>query len=225
MLIIWGDTMKKVCSAFGHSKLYEDISSRVYEAVEAAVEQGYTEFLTGDMGEFDRVFSGAVRKVKKKHPAIKLICVKPYVTKEMRENKEYYYKEFDEIVIPEICEMSHFKAAITKRNQWMIDNSDLILLYTFKKYGGAHAAKEYAENKNKEIVTIPNNMPNLQKAVILAFDSEFEHWKKGIETMPDSQPSVASMGSVGMVALNEIDNNDIGDLYHEFMKEKFGIEI
>ena len=49
--------------------------------------------------------------------------------------------------------MAHPKAAITLKNHYMIDNSDLVIVYVEKK-GGAYSAMKYAEKQCKEIINI-----------------------------------------------------------------------
>ena len=51
--------MGKTCCGFGHRYKYTDLSGLIYNTVEEAIENGYTEFLTGNMGYFDRAFAGA----------------------------------------------------------------------------------------------------------------------------------------------------------------------
>ena len=146
--------MRKTCCGFGHRDVCKNIENEVYEAVLSAIAQGCTEFLTGDMGSFDNIFASAVRKAKADNPSIRLICVKPYVTKEMKCEKELYSERFDEIVIPEVCRETHPKWAITRRNRWMVDNSDFVLTYVITGYGGAYAAKEYAARRGKTIIEV-----------------------------------------------------------------------
>lgn len=31
----------------------------------------------------------------------------------------------------------HYKSAITKRNEWLVDNSDMLIAYVTRDYGGA----------------------------------------------------------------------------------------
>ena len=146
--------MGKVCCGFGHREVYQNISQSLETAVNNAIEMGCTEFLNGDMGAFDRQFYGAVKRAKARYPEIKITCVKPYLTKELERYKEIYKSDFDEIVIPEESASAHFKSAITKRNQWMIDKSDVVLIYTVREHGGAYTAKQYALKKNKEIIMV-----------------------------------------------------------------------
>ena len=106
------------------------------------------------MGEFDSLFSSAVRKAKKSYPNIKLICVKPYFTNDINTNGEYYASLYDDIIIPDEIADVHPKAAIKARNRWIIDNSDIVLIYTVRNYGGAYEAKRFAERNSKRLVII-----------------------------------------------------------------------
>lgn len=146
--------MIEVCSAFGHREVFENISERISSAVRTAAEQGCEIFYTGAMGRFDEMFSSEVRALKKDFPNIKLICVMPYMTNEINTQGDYLYTLYDDILIPTELADVHYKAAITKRNQWIIQRSDLVIVYTKRNYGGAYNAKRYAERMNKEIITI-----------------------------------------------------------------------
>lgn len=70
----------KACCGFGHRDVFENICSKLDNAIEEAIAQGCEIFYTGAMGEFDSLFSSSVRNAKKAYPHIKLICVKPYFT-------------------------------------------------------------------------------------------------------------------------------------------------
>ena len=118
------------------------------------MEQGCTIFYTGAMGDFDDLFSSAVRKAKRCNPNIKLICVKPYMTQDINENGEYLYSLYDDIIIPTELADVHYKAAITKRNQWIIQNSEMVIVYTVRNYGGAYKAMKYAKKNNKTIMDL-----------------------------------------------------------------------
>ena len=56
--------MKAGCG-FGHRNVFENINGKLDNAVESAIQQGCEIFYTGAMGEFDSLFSAAVRKAKK----------------------------------------------------------------------------------------------------------------------------------------------------------------
>ena len=144
----------RACCGFGHRDVLEKIDDAVYAAVLKAAERGCDIFYTGAMGEFDSLFSSAVRKVKKTYPKIKLICVKSYFTNDLNTNGEYYAALYDDIFIPDELAEIHPKAAIKYRNRWMIDHSDIVLIYNKRTYGGAYEARKYAERIGKEVVYI-----------------------------------------------------------------------
>ncbi|MBQ1546245.1 MAG: DUF1273 domain-containing protein [Clostridia bacterium] len=128
-----------------------EISEQLDRAVLDATEQGCTLFYTGAMGEFDNQFSAAVRKAKKSYPNIKLVCVKPYMTKEINESGEYLYTLYDDIIIPAELADVHYKSVITKRNRWIISHSDVVIIYTVRNCGGAYNAMKYARAQSKTI--------------------------------------------------------------------------
>jgi len=144
----------KACCGFGHRNVFENIRDKLDNAVEIAIAQGCGMFYTGAMGDFDSLFSSAVRSAKKVYPYIKLICVKPYFTTDINTDKDYYAALYDDIIIPDELAGIHPKAAIKARNRWMIDNSDIVLIYTVRNYGGAYEAKQYAQHENKAIIII-----------------------------------------------------------------------
>ena len=139
------------CCGFGHRDVFQNIDKELCEAVQSVVSIGCNVFYTGAMGDFDRCFSSAVRKQGKK---IKLVCIKPYMSNELNTNKEYYNCMYDDIIIPDELAFVHYKSAITKRSRWMIDNSDVVIVYVIRNYGGAYDAMRYAERQNKTIIRV-----------------------------------------------------------------------
>lgn len=146
--------MVKACCGFGHREVFENISEKIYSAVKKEAEQGCELFYTGAMGEFDEMFSSEVRALKREYPNIKLICVKPYMTREINEFGDYLYSLYDDIIIPTELADVHYKAAIKKRNEWMITKSDVVILYVKRDFGGAYKAKQFAVKKEKQVILI-----------------------------------------------------------------------
>ncbi|MBU5462237.1 hypothetical protein [Lachnoclostridium sp. MSJ-17] len=64
--------MKKACCGFGHRNVFENISDKLDQAIESAIQQGCEIFYTGAMGDFDSLFSSAIHtKAKVKRIKIK----------------------------------------------------------------------------------------------------------------------------------------------------------
>lgn len=142
--------MEKICFFAGHSKLYgsDDIYSRLVEAVEnVIVNYNVKSFFVGNYGEFDRLSAAAVRELKKRYPDIRLILVIPYLTREIEDNKEFFYRNYDEMLIADIPEKTPYGIRIIKCNQYMANKSSHLICYVKNYWGGAAKTLEYARNK------------------------------------------------------------------------------
>ena len=147
--------MDRICSFFGHRDVFCDLSDELKSSIETAItEYSITTFYVGDRGNFDRQASGCVLAMKKKYPHIRLVLILPYFTNKLNEYKEIYESQYDDIIIPSILDGVHPKGAITKRNRWMVDESELIIAYITRDYGGAYNTVKYASRSNKRIINI-----------------------------------------------------------------------
>lgn len=142
------------CCGFGHRVLLMDIEKPLREVLERLVkEQGVTVFYTSGMGEFDELFARTVRGMKRNDPRLRLVLVLPYLTRQAATEKAWYESYYDEILIPAELDGVHPKAAITRRNCWMVDRSDFILAALHRDYGGAFQAIRYATSIGKPVIT------------------------------------------------------------------------
>ena len=146
--------MKKACCGFGHRNVFEKINGELDNAIETAIQQDCELFYTGSMGEFDSLFSSAVRRAKKANPHIKLICVKPYMTNDVNTDRDYYAAMYDDVIIPDELAGIHYKAAIKARNRWIVDHSNIVIGYTTRNHGGAYEALKFAYKKDKTVIQI-----------------------------------------------------------------------
>ncbi len=79
-----------------------------------------------------------------------LILVLPYTVADM----EYLEDFYDEIWMPDELHGVHFKNAITKRNEWFVNNSDLLIAYVLNDKGGAVNCLKYAIKSTIKILNI-----------------------------------------------------------------------
>ena len=122
---------------------------KVRAAAEELIQKDVETFLSGGMGGFDWLGARVVYELKEKYPHIKNILVIPYLTFNVR-NKDL----FDEILYPDGFEKYHFKAAIPKRNRFLVDNSKYAICYVTHGWGGAAQTYEYAKKHGLNIVDI-----------------------------------------------------------------------
>lgn len=91
-----------------------------------------------------------VKRVQKDYDdyhAIEFNLVLPYPKKDMEDFEKYY----DRVDIPI---SAHPKLAITKRNEWMVEQADLVICYIERESGGAYKAVQYAKKLDKEIINL-----------------------------------------------------------------------
>ena len=110
----------------------------------------FIEIYMGRDGEFDTYAATLVKRVQKGYDdyhAIEFNLVLPYPKKDMDAFEKYY----DRVNIPISARP---KLAITKRNEWMAEQADLILCYIERESGGAYRAVKYAECLGKQIINL-----------------------------------------------------------------------
>ncbi len=100
----------------------------------------YVEFYVGDNGEFDSLVASSVLEMQKicERGNSRLIRVLPYPMKRGLSQEE----EYREVRYP-LEKGTHYKSAIGKRNEWLIDNCDLLVVHAYQA-GGAMDAWNYA---------------------------------------------------------------------------------
>lgn len=77
--------------------------------------------------------------------------------------KSYLQAVYDEILMPEGLEYAHYKAAISKRNRWMVDQADCLVSYIIRQYGGAYQTYRYAQRKSIPIINVAKGAPQCLK--------------------------------------------------------------
>ena len=139
----------------GHRKIYghKDLEDKIEELVKEALrDNDFVEFLVGRNGDFDISAASAVRRARKAlgEENSSLILVQPYGMKD----DEYYEHYYDSILYP-IDKKTHYKKAITKRNEWLVDHADLLIAFVEEgQEGGAHTALKYSEKQGVESINL-----------------------------------------------------------------------
>ena len=142
-------------SLFGHREI-EDLRALddllfpiVSELVRA---KEYVNFIIGRNGEFDEYAASVIKRAQKTlgKENSEITLVLPYAVAKM----EYYEKYYDSFIIPENLCGVYPKSAIRLKNQWMVERSDLVIVYVERGAGGAYEAKKYADKLKKNIINI-----------------------------------------------------------------------
>ena len=128
------------------------VENKIPLVLEELIQKGYTIFYDGNSGAFDKKCATAVIELKHKYPHIKLIRILTYYHHE--KDKYEIPSCYDGSILPDIEEL-HYKQKIIKRNEWIIDNCDILVCHIQNTYkSGAYRTLKYAQKKNKIVINI-----------------------------------------------------------------------
>ena len=141
----------KSCAFFGHREIWENIDDSLTNILVDLIEkEGVSKFYVGNQGAFDKIVVDKLRILKKQYPHIEYYIVLAYLPSK----EDLYGYEPEETIYPEGLEKTLPRYSIIKRNQWMIEMSDIVVTYVCHPLGGALRAKEYAQRKGRKIINI-----------------------------------------------------------------------
>lgn len=133
----------------GHNECHCIDAKDVRDKIIYLIESGVTDFLCGGMGHFDVMCARIVAELKKFYPHVHCYLVIPYLTFKIYDDNLY-----DSILYPEGFEKYHFKAAIPRRNKYLIDNSAYAICYVTHGWGGAAQTLAQANKKGLTIINL-----------------------------------------------------------------------
>ena len=107
----------------------------------------------GGYGNFDYFAAKCVQRMQEQYSNIRNCLVLPYIDQPFLERIEIFKNHFDETIYPPLESVPR-KYAIIRRNEWMVDSTDIVIAYVTYSWGGAARTLEYAKRKNKNIILI-----------------------------------------------------------------------
>ncbi|MBR2721242.1 MAG: DUF1273 family protein [Clostridia bacterium] len=152
-----------IISFAGHSCV--PLKSRVKELVREQIQKHLINekkvtFYLGGYGEFDAICARVCRELKQEHTNIELVYITPFISLSEQAKIQQMQKDgvCDTSIYPPI-ERVPAKFAISKRNEWMMANADMIIAYVNHDYGGAYQSLKVAKRKKKNIINICDLLP------------------------------------------------------------------
>lgn len=140
----------KTCCFFGHREVTHNIRDKLKAIIENLItEDGVTEFYAGNQGQFDCIVFSVLKELKTEYPQIRYTVVLAYMPDE--HIKELYGED---TLYPDGMESVPKKFAISKRNDWIIQQSGIAICYVHKITGGAAKFREKAEKKGLRIIDV-----------------------------------------------------------------------
>lgn len=137
--------MKVTFCGHGEFSQSETVREWLRGVVRELIVEGADVFYLGGYGAFDSMAAAVVREEKKAHTNLEMVLVLPYLNSNM-DTSGYDYTVYPplETVPP--------RFVISKRNQWMVEQADVVVAYVTHDWGGAAQTLEYAKRKKKKII-------------------------------------------------------------------------
>lgn len=141
----------KCCTFFGHRYVFDKIEQILTSLLIKLIENDVKVFYVGSQGDFDCIVIKTLKSLKNKYPHISYYTVLAYLPV----SKDNYYTDYSENTLyPDGLEFVPQKYAIIKRNQWMIEKSDYVIVYVKDSFGNAVKFKELSQKKGKTVINI-----------------------------------------------------------------------
>ena len=148
-----------IISFAGHSSI--SWKSKVKDLVKKQIENNITSeehiiCYLGGYGDFDEICAIACSELKNKYNnTFELIYVTPYITlSEKAKIKEMEKCGFCDATVYPPLENVPLRVAISKRNEWMMKNADVVIAYVNRNHGGAFKALQVAKQNEKKVINV-----------------------------------------------------------------------
>ena len=134
---------------FGHKDTPKEIEPTLRTTLVDLIENhGATEFYVGNNGNFDTMVRRQLEDLSHTYP-ITYSVVLAYLPTE--KNK---YDDLTNTIYPEGIETVPKRFAISYRNKWMVEQSDVVVTYVTHSFGGAWQFKAMALRQGKTVIEL-----------------------------------------------------------------------
>ena len=138
-----------ICTFFGHKDTPDKIHKKLHDILIYLIEEkGVNVFYVGNQGNFDFFVIKELRALKTVYPQISYYVVLAYLPT-VKSGEDY-----SDTILPDGIEKTIPKYAICKRNEWMINKTDYVVVYVRYSTGGAAKYKELSEKKGKTVINL-----------------------------------------------------------------------
>ena len=140
----------ETCTFFGHRDCPDIIKPKIRDILVYLIsEKKVDNFYVGNQGRFDSLVRSLLREHKREYPHINYAVVLAYFPKENIIGEDY-----SDTILPDGLENVSPRFAISYRNNWMLNQSDYVVTYITRPYGGAYQFYKKATNQNRVVINI-----------------------------------------------------------------------
>ena len=134
---------------FGHKDTPKEIKPTLRTTLVDLIENhGATEFYVGNNGNFDTMVRRQLEELSQVYPITYSVVLAYLPTKKSE------YEDHSNTILPEGIETVPKRFAISYRNKWMVEQSDVVVTYVTHSFGGAAQFKTMAERQGKTVIEL-----------------------------------------------------------------------
>lgn len=141
----------------GHRAVEKDITKEYVEKyLKSLVERDFTTFYVGMALGFDTLCFKILEKIREQKK-IKIVACIPCPSQPERfsfSQKKEYFRMIESADEKVILSQEYTPYCMQKRNQYMVDNSGVVLAYLRKSSGGTYNTVRYANQKGVPVIKI-----------------------------------------------------------------------
>ena len=153
---VTGNRPQKFPWKYGEGKKHKKYLVEMTRQVNELIESGYTYFISGGAIGVDMDFADAVLQAKKQHKDIVLEIAVPCRNQDLKwgkADKKRYAEILNSADFVNVLSESYTSFCMQKRNEYMVDKSDLVLAFwNGEESGGTWNTINYAKRKSKQLL-------------------------------------------------------------------------
>ena len=138
-----------VCTFFGHKDTPKNIEPTLRATLVDLIENhGTNMFYVGNNGSFDAMVRRQLEALSDTYQ-ITYNVVLAYLPAKKSE-----YDDYTNTILPDGIETAPKRFAISYRNKWMVEQSDVVVTYVTHGFGGAAQFKALAQRQEKTVIEL-----------------------------------------------------------------------
>ena len=139
------------CTFFGHRDCPASIKPKLRAVVEELiVRYGVDRFYVGRHGTFDAMARAVLREVTEVYPHISCAVV----LERLPGPRDKAVWDFSDSIFPEGLKTVPPRFALSRRNEWMLNQADFVVTYITHNWGGAAQYAEKAQLQGKRALNL-----------------------------------------------------------------------
>ena len=144
------------CTFFGHRECPRTVRQKLREVMTNLIENHTVDtFYVGRQGGFDAVVYDLLKELSEIYPYIGYTVVLERLPEDQSGCGSF---DASETMMPEGMELVPPRFAISRRNDWMLKQSEYVVVYITHSWGGAAIFAQKAERQNKTVINIADRL-------------------------------------------------------------------